>query len=224
MCLAGGMDGYISKPIRAVQAVRNDRRSCHASSQRPRHSLPCTSSRLDWSKAVETVQGDIGLLRDIVATFLDECPRMLDGIQQSLRSNQFRDLQRTAHTLKGSMRYFGAKVAFDRAYELECQARDGQMQTADETLRSLRFELDQIQPRLRGLLATTVDDSRIPLWNRRCTMRIDRIELFHVAMPFDLSLAHGLRRRRGHSCRLVQDGKRIGGGLGGKLSSGRTLL
>ena len=74
--------------------------------------------------------------------------------QQSLLGKQYRELQRAAHTLKGSMRYFGAKVSFDRAYELECQARDGQLQTADETLRSLQAELDQIKPDLQAFAAT----------------------------------------------------------------------
>jgi CheY-like chemotaxis protein len=151
-CLAAGMDGYIAKPIRAsklfdtIAAVLRQRRE-----EPPRNSgLP----RLDWSKAVETVQGDIGLLRDIVTTFLDECPRMLEGIQQSLAGHRCRDLQLAAHTLKGSMRYFGAKVAFDRAYELECQARDGKLQTADVTLQSLRAELEQIKPDLQAFAST----------------------------------------------------------------------
>ncbi len=152
-CLLGGMDGYIAKPIRATKLFETIAEVIRQS----RAAIPSSTveaPRLDWLKAVETVQGDIGLLRDIVTTFLDECPRMLDGIQQSLRGQQYRDLQRAAHTLKGSMRYFGAKAAFDRAYELECQARDGQLQTADETLQFLRAELDHIKPDLQAFATT----------------------------------------------------------------------
>lgn len=152
-CLAVGMDGYISKPIRAAKLFETIADVLLTAKSIP---IPAAAFQphLDWSKAVETVQGDIGLLRDIVKTFLDECPKMLDGIQQSLRGRQLRDLQRAAHTLKGSMRYFGAKAAFDRAYELECQARDGKLQTADEILESLRSEIDRIKPDLQ-VFATT---------------------------------------------------------------------
>jgi CheY-like chemotaxis protein/HPt (histidine-containing phosphotransfer) domain-containing protein len=149
-CLAAGMDGYIAKPIRAAKLMETIAEVLG----RPQCVLPPGTPRLDWAKAVETVQGDMELLRDIVTTFLDECPRMLEGIQKSLESERCRELQLAAHTLKGSMRYFGAKLAFERAYELECQAREGRLQTADKTLESLRAELDQIKPDLQAFATT----------------------------------------------------------------------
>jgi CheY-like chemotaxis protein len=152
VCLSSGMDGYIAKPIRAAKLFETiDEVVQHKPGQLP---VAPESPRLDWSKAVETVQGDLSLLRDIVTTFLDECPRMLDGIQQSLHGQQCRQLQLAAHTLKGSMRYFGAKEAFDRAYDLECLARDGHLENAGETLRSLQAELDRITPDLQAFAAT----------------------------------------------------------------------
>lgn len=151
-CLAAGMDGYIAKPIRAAKLFETITEVL----RQVQEAFPKNDelARLDWSKAVETVQGDIGLLRDIVTTFLNECPRMLEGIQQSLDNQRCRELQLAAHTLKGSMRYFGAKQAFDRAYELECQARSGNLESADKTLQRLRAELDCIQPDLRAFAET----------------------------------------------------------------------
>jgi len=148
-CLTGGMDGYISKPIRATrlfETIEDVLRELQ-----PRRELTQT---VDWGKAIETVQGDVTLLRDLVATFLDECPRMLDGIQVAIRGSRQSEVQRIAHQLKGSMRYFGAKTAFDRADELETLGREGQLGNADHALLTLQFELDRIKPDLQEFATT----------------------------------------------------------------------
>ncbi|MBP88561.1 MAG: hybrid sensor histidine kinase/response regulator [Planctomycetaceae bacterium] len=146
-CLASGMDGYISKPIRAaklfetIEEVLGELADQSVTQQDD-------SSEMDWHRALEVVQGDQELLREIVEAFLTECPRLLDQVRDAITSEDQEVLRRAAHTLKGSMRYFGVTQAFDRAYELECMGRDSHFEAAAEQLELLKCEIDLIHPEL----------------------------------------------------------------------------
>jgi len=94
------------------------------------------------------VQGDRKLLKEIVETFLQESPAMLREIRDSIREQDHDGLQRAAHTLKGSMRYFGADAAFAQAYQLECMGREVRFDGADETFQQLESDLKTIEATL----------------------------------------------------------------------------
>jgi HPt (histidine-containing phosphotransfer) domain-containing protein len=79
---------------------------------------------------------------------------MLADMHVAIDQNDQSLLQRSAHTLKGSMRYFGATAVFDQAYELECMGREGRLDGATEKLETLKKELDRLQPLLAGFVAT----------------------------------------------------------------------
>ena len=151
-CLAAGMDGYISKPIRAAKLFETIYEVLGEAAQAAEavedDSQQLEPSQMDWNRALEVVQGDRDLLREIVDAFLTECPLQLDQIRDAIAARDQEVLQRAAHTLKSSMRYFGATQAFDQAYELECMGRDGLFDGANEQFELLKCEVDQIHPEL----------------------------------------------------------------------------
>ena len=100
------------------------------------------------------MQGDRDLLKDMIDAFLDECPRMLDEIRSAILQGDRATLQRAAHTIKGSMRYFGAKEAFERAFELESRGRDGELAGAEQLLERLEREISRLQPELTDFSQT----------------------------------------------------------------------
>jgi two-component system sensor histidine kinase/response regulator len=150
-CLAAGMDGYVSKPIRAVKLFETIDDVLHRLSNAE---SPAASSQVDWSKAMDVVQGDLELLKDIVVTFLDEYPRMLTELEQAVEAGNAKDVQRTAHLIKGSMRYLGAKNAYDRADELETMGREQRLSDINGALDKLRTEIDRLTPELIQFAAT----------------------------------------------------------------------
>jgi signal transduction histidine kinase/CheY-like chemotaxis protein/HPt (histidine-containing phosphotransfer) domain-containing protein len=154
-CLAAGMDGYIAKPIRAARLLEILHNTLTPRTDQPA-TLTCAprDDLMDWSKALEVVQDDRQLLKEIIEAFLAECPRMLADMHVAIDQNDQSLLQRSAHTLKGSMRYFGATAVFDQAYELECMGREGRLDGATEKLETLKKELDRLQPLLAGFVAT----------------------------------------------------------------------
>jgi CheY-like chemotaxis protein/HPt (histidine-containing phosphotransfer) domain-containing protein len=148
-CLTAGMDGYISKPIRATKLFE----TLHAIVERTVSSnigdaFDLGDGTMDWSKALAVVQGDRELLKEVVVAFLDEYPRILDEIRNSIDGRDHALLRRSAHKLKGATRYLGAQGAYDYAFSLECMGRDGTTQGATATLKLLEEEIDRLKPNL----------------------------------------------------------------------------
>jgi CheY-like chemotaxis protein/HPt (histidine-containing phosphotransfer) domain-containing protein/anti-sigma regulatory factor (Ser/Thr protein kinase) len=158
-CLAAGMDEYVSKPIRERQLLAAMRAVLPQSSQfavsgfefaaRPgsRNSEPETSI-IDWSAALETCGGDHALLRDIVEAFLEEEPRRLAEIRRGISERDFELLNRAAHTVKGSMRYFSAQRVYERAFALEQMGAGETLEGADLEVTLLEQELEKLLPHL----------------------------------------------------------------------------
>ncbi len=148
-CLAAGMDGYLTKPIRSSHLLQM------LSEVQPHVSPPTSISSncdreplMDWLRAMEVVQGDQALLKEIVDAFIEECPRLLDQIHDAIQTSNCSLLQRAAHTIKGSMRYFGGQYIFDLAFELESLGRQGSLEGAPDRLQKLETALDRLRPEM----------------------------------------------------------------------------
>ena len=109
--------------------------------------------QLDEAVALSRVGGDFELLREVVGLFLDDYPHSLDKIREAVATGDQGNLERQAHSLKGSVSTFGAKEAFDAAYELEKQGRTGDLTSATDGLRRLEKTLSALHPELEAIQA-----------------------------------------------------------------------
>jgi len=160
-CLAAGMDEYVSKPIReqqllaAMRAVLGER-ACGlpasaasvAASPAGRSNDVAAGNVIDWNSALETCGGDHALLRDIVEAFLEEQPRRLAEIRRGIDQPDFELLNRAAHTVKGSMRYFSAQGVYERALALEQMGAGQTVEGAEREVQLLEQELEKLLPHL----------------------------------------------------------------------------
>ncbi len=152
-CLESGMDEYVSKPIRERQLLAA-LRSVLGEAGPPLPADPAdelitpAEGVIDWNAALRTCGGDHALLRDIVQAFLEEHPQRIDEIRKAIDTADFELLNRAAHTIKGSMRYFSAQAVFDRAFALEQLGADGTLDGAEEVFGLLRQELAKLVPHL----------------------------------------------------------------------------
>jgi CheY-like chemotaxis protein/HPt (histidine-containing phosphotransfer) domain-containing protein len=134
-CLEAGMDGYISKPIEAVELYRAiESYVPNAASAAPRpKARDCSSGLedvLDWSFALEQLQNRSDLLQEVGTLFLKEGPKLLAEIQQSIAAGDAGRLRRAAHTLRGSAAIFAAKPTVEAARALELLGQQGTLTTA----------------------------------------------------------------------------------------------
>jgi two-component system sensor histidine kinase/response regulator len=107
---------------------------------------------LDRAEALARVGGDLDLLKEIAALFLDEYPRSLDEMHKALASGDAQTLEHSAHGLKGSVANFGAQPAVDAAFKLEQFGKARKLDQApaalamlERTLAYLHTELSSIQ-------------------------------------------------------------------------------
>ncbi len=154
-CLAAGMSGYVSKPIRANELFAAVEGAVPASWSPSPVVEPCQPCQqlmgeitFDEQAALASVNGDQKLLREIIELFLDDCPRVMGELASALAARDTVAVRRLAHTLKNSMGYLGMKDAYDCALRLEKLARDDQLDGAETVWRTLAHQLERLQPAL----------------------------------------------------------------------------
>ncbi|MEX0937747.1 MAG: PAS domain-containing protein [Pirellulales bacterium] len=156
-CLEAGMDDYIAKPVRArmlfdtIEALVNGTGPSE-STARPEGENP--TDGVDWTVALETVEGDRALLRELIDAFLEEGPRMMTEIVKSAQRGDGESLRISAHSLKGSMRYFGAKRGYDLALQLENLGASGGTGESTAAIGELASEIDRLLPELAAFDAS----------------------------------------------------------------------
>ena len=106
-------------------------------SEMPTPVLGATQPILDQEVAMLRVGGDAELLREIAQLFLEEYPRLMEELRLAHQQGDAKQVERTAHGLKGSVANFGAKRAVDAAFQIEQLGRGGTLDPVGEVLQSL---------------------------------------------------------------------------------------
>ena len=145
-CLEAGMDKYVSKPIRAKQLFEVIEEMVGSSPEPEKaFEFPLPEGEgVTWSEALKAVRGDRQLLDVVVETALEEAPRLIEAIHAAVAAGDPPALRLAAHTLKGSIRYFGQGPAYHLAGRLEQMGREGQWEGAAEILAALEGEIAQV--------------------------------------------------------------------------------
>jgi PAS domain S-box-containing protein len=152
-CLAAGMDGYVSKPIRAVElyAAVESAKKPRPTPESAEPTQPAGPQLVDWVGAMETVDGDISLFREMVEAFMEDCPKLLADVRDAIQAGDGPRCRRAAHTLKGAAGHLGARAAQERAQALETLAASGNLADAVQLVGLLENELVRLGPALKAL-------------------------------------------------------------------------
>lgn len=152
-CLAAGMDGYTSKPIRIgeLEKVLAELIPPRKTSKEPVSERSLVDGVIDRAALLAGIDGDHRLLRELVRLFMTDYPQRLAEIKEAIRHRNAGALGRAAHTLKGSVGNFAAQKAFAASERLEKMGRDGDLDHAGETCVTLESELTALSDALRRL-------------------------------------------------------------------------
>jgi two-component system sensor histidine kinase/response regulator len=145
-CLAAKMDGYVSKPIQAETLDATLARVAAAASVGP---TAAGAAAVDLAAALRTAGGDRALLTDLMRLFLDDCPERVAELRAAVAGGDPDHVQRAAHTVKGSVATFGARLARDLAADLERAGRERRLGDAPGLLGALETELARVSDALR---------------------------------------------------------------------------
>ncbi|MFA5353838.1 MAG: response regulator, partial [Thermodesulfovibrionales bacterium] len=113
-CLNAGMDGYVSKPLKAadlfsaIAEVLAAKGPTPGDGREPQEAGLAADEAFDWTVAMASVDGDREFFAEVVGIFLEDCPKLMGEIHNALKEGSAAALGRAAHTLKGSAGNFGA--------------------------------------------------------------------------------------------------------------------
>jgi signal transduction histidine kinase/DNA-binding response OmpR family regulator/HPt (histidine-containing phosphotransfer) domain-containing protein/PAS domain-containing protein len=179
MCLAAGMDDYVSKPIRIedlVGALSKSRPLNDAKDESERQDI--ISSRSDelnsnkgsqvvpgltlvepienvldtdeLNNLLSSVGGDFNFLSELIDTFLEDAPHLLDDMGKFIKSDDSMGVRRIAHSLKSNGADFGALTFSNLCKELELIAKAGELGGAESIYTQITDEYSKVE---RSLIA-----------------------------------------------------------------------
>jgi CheY-like chemotaxis protein len=165
-CLAAGMDGYLSKPIRVKELLDLLREYdalpvqtsevSHPHSQEECRRVGDDGEYLDRRALLERLGGDSQLLSELIEIYLNESPSLRAAAQRALQEKNGQDLARAAHTIKGSAGNFVAGATLETAERLEAFAEQGDFSRAQEAMSALEREMEHLDRALIALRGVTV--------------------------------------------------------------------
>jgi PAS domain S-box-containing protein len=144
MCLAAGMDDYLSKPIRMEDLVA-------ALSKSPSGVTPegegVAIDRATFDQLVETLGGG-DVVAGLISMFLSDAPKLLESLGRAIAEGDAQGVRRAAHTLKSSSAPFGATALSQLCGQLEAMGKAGAIEGASELLRGAETHYEQVRAAL----------------------------------------------------------------------------
>jgi HPt (histidine-containing phosphotransfer) domain-containing protein len=120
---------------------------------------PVAGNELDRDAILERMEGDVELLDEIVALFLEDLPRLITAMQESLANSDAAGLRMAAHAIKGSLSNFGSLPAGTLASELEAMGRNENLDNAAPVFAHFLTSLELLKPAMLGLVRRPVPTS-----------------------------------------------------------------
>jgi CheY-like chemotaxis protein len=162
-CLAAGMDGYLSKPIRPLELDEVLDHCMAFDPNAPAILAPPTVAPAETKAAaicadelLERVGGDRTFLAELLDLFRADYPAQLQAARQAVAQSDPAALQKVGHALKGALGNLAAPKASRLASELESIGHSADLTHAAARVAELQRELTAVISALEGLCLETV--------------------------------------------------------------------
>lgn len=111
------------------------------------------TEKFDPTVALAGVAGEQELLIDVLNSFLDEYPEVLDKIQTNFAEGKADELRTEVHKMKGNLRFLGQDERQVNAQQIEEQVAKGDLSNLKEPLAQLHQEVEQVANMVRAYIA-----------------------------------------------------------------------
>jgi CheY-like chemotaxis protein/HPt (histidine-containing phosphotransfer) domain-containing protein len=160
LCLAAGMDDYVSKPIRVellVDALERVKAHEHhdeegAGGNNVAGGLTADSILDPTALAnLREVVGDDAFMVELIETFLTDAPKLIKDMETAVAQNDAALLRLSAHSLKSNSADFGAKDLHKLCVRLEGLGKEGEMVGTADLVNQARAEYNKVEQALQAL-------------------------------------------------------------------------
>jgi two-component system, sensor histidine kinase and response regulator len=150
LCLAAGMDGYVSKPIHKSDLEAEMNRLLRRSTSENSDSS-CKEKTLDGEELLSRVDGDRALLGELAGIFREDYPKHIQTLRSALAESDSEAVHRIGHLLKGMLANLAAPRARGLAAQLEELGKERELQKLGPVLDELQMELHRLEEALGSL-------------------------------------------------------------------------
>ena len=145
-CLAAGMDDYVSKPVKpqdlkAAIARRVAATMVIQQTIEPPTEAPAQADVLNFSQALELVDGNRELLCEVARIFLNQYPKVIEETRRALSREDYDTLTSAVHSLVASVGQIGGQRACAAARKLELMSSEGDRSQVPAALAELEREI-----------------------------------------------------------------------------------
>jgi len=150
MCLAVGMDEYVSKPIH-IKELQQVLEKCHSSKPEIKildESLPILDPTILDSLQMLAAADDVNLVIEVVDSFLNQSSQQLIMLKKAILTTELKAVERIAHSLKGACGYMGASRLLKIFSNLEKQLSLGELTNSSELCELLTKEFELVKEQL----------------------------------------------------------------------------
>ncbi|NMC78740.1 MAG: response regulator [Chloroflexi bacterium] len=160
LCLATGMDDYVSKPIETAEllsvierwtgqlspAVATSIKKKEPLVEALQLSAPDDSgSPVDIEKAMPRFGNDFDFFSEMLAEFVQQLEKRQQQLQEALDQQDAETMARLSHNIKGIAANFSDEGLFNVAKELEQRAKKGDLSQSKELLSKLTVEVQRLR-------------------------------------------------------------------------------
>ena len=138
LCLAAGMDDYVSKPVRKSELYRALGGFLADETENEATTSEAGLCIINFDEALETLGGDRKLFQQILEVMRDEIPELLRNLEQALMVKDAKTAGRHAHTIRGSARAVSALATEQAAGIIEEFAKKEDLQSVEKEMPRLR--------------------------------------------------------------------------------------
>jgi HPt (histidine-containing phosphotransfer) domain-containing protein len=100
-----------------------------------------------------TPPGEPDVLKEVLSIFLQEVPPRIDRLRTFWAAGNIKELQRAAHSLKGSAGNIGARDLHDISRQIDDQARTGDLSGLAPLVDALAAEFGKVEVEIRRLIS-----------------------------------------------------------------------
>jgi CheY-like chemotaxis protein/HPt (histidine-containing phosphotransfer) domain-containing protein len=165
ICLASGMNDYLSKPIQVADLISALQNANLKSPQKNKIRKTKNEEPISYDtqqdildpKALTRLVSSLGsqaeqMLPVLKESFYKDVLELFEIGRNAIANNQPEELRRAAHTIKSNSAIFGAMTVSDTARQLEIIARDKHIEGAEEILNKIEAEFKLVRPKIDSAL------------------------------------------------------------------------